>query len=398
MALLLGARGEDLLERRGTVELVEQLRQGLYASMANLSAGDEELLLLGVREALDEELAAEQRCREEFSRALDDADQAGDIQELILVQDRLRTMATDHFRRRGSVTAYHLLRTAALDRITVAALRMTASQMVDGGVEPPAGRWCWMALGAAGRGEVSRFDACDFLLVHGENEAGGAFVGFSSRAAAMLERLGIGSRAGITPSSTTWRGSLAEWRQRIVARAAEGGDDQEWLVRLADLRLVAGNPSLAAEMVNQVRFALSLQIDPLRETARRTAMLQSGFDFFGRLRTEQGLFNLAIYGMVPIVANVRIMTVRFDIQETATTERIRGLLYLGRIDVELAERLLRAWHCFCRHAVRGETAGEIGILVDVEGLGEDAQYELHTSLEAVGTLQKIVYSSISGQG
>lgn len=172
----------------------------------------------------------------------------------------------------------------------------------------------------------------------------------------------------------------------------------EWLVRLADLRLVAGDPSLAAEMVNLVRSALSVQIDPLREIARRTAMMQSGFDFFGRLRLERGMFNLALYGIGPLVANVRIMTVRFDIQETATTERIRGLLYQGRIDVELAERLLRAWNCFYRHGIRREIAGENGILVDTEEFGEDAERELHASLEAVGSLQKIVYSSISGQG
>lgn len=398
MALLLGARGEDLLTRRGTAEFVEQVRQGLYARMAHLSAGDEELLLLGVRGALEEELEAEQRCREEFSRALDEADQAGDIQELILVQDRLRAMAADYFRRRGSVTAYHLMRTVALDRVTGAALRMTANQMAEGGVELPSGRWCWMALGAAGRGEVSRFDACDFLLVHEDGEAGASYVGFCSRAAVLLERLGIGSRAGITPASSSWRGTLAEWRQRIAARAVEGGEDLEWLVRLADLRLVAGDPSLAAEMVNLVRFALSLQIDPLREIARRTAMMQSGFDFFGRLRVDRGMFNLALYGIGPIVANVRIMTVRFDIQETATTERIRGLLYQGRIDVELAERLLRAWHCFCRHAIQREIAGENGILIDIAEFGDEAEHELHSSLEAVGSLQKIVYSSISGQG
>lgn len=398
MALLLGARGEDLLTRRGTAEFVEQVRKDLYARMAHLSAGDEELLLLGVRGALEEELAAEQRCREEFSRALDEADQAGDIQELILVQDRLRAMAADHFRRRGSVSAYHLLRTAALDRVTAAALRMTVTQMAEGGVELPAGSWCWMAVGAAGRGEVSRFDACDFLLVHGESEAGLSLVGVSGRAAVLLERLGIGSRAGITPASSSWRGSLAEWRKRISARTAEGGEDLEWLVRLADLRLVAGDPSLAADMVNMVRAALTAQLDPLREIARRTAMMQSGFDFFGRLRQEKGMFNLALYGIGPLVANVRIMTVRFDIQETATVERIRGLLYQGRIDVELAERLLRAWHCFCRHAVKGEVAGENGILIDAEGFGDEAEYELHSSLEAVGSLQKIVYSSVSGQG
>ena len=398
MALLLGARGEDLLTRRGTAEFIEQVRHDLYARMAHLSAGDEELLLLGVREALEEELAAEERCREEFSRALDEADHAGDVHELIPVQDRLGALAAEHFRRRGSVTAYHLLRTAALDRVTAAALRMTMNQMAEGGVGLSSVRWCWMAVGAAGRGEVSRYDVCDFLLVHGESEAGSSFVGFSSRAAALLERLGIGSRGGTTPASSSWRGSLPEWRRRIAARAVEGEGDLEWLVCLADLRLVAGDASLAAEMVNLVRASLTFQIDPLREIARRTAMMQSGFDFFGRLRLERGMFNLGLYGITPLVANIRIMTVRFDIQETGTTERIRGLLYQGRIDVELAERLLRAWHCFCRHAVQREIAGKDGIFVNIEEFSADAEYELHTSLEAVGSLQKIVYSSVSGQG
>lgn len=398
MALLLGARGEDLLTRRGTAEFIEQMRQGLYAHMAQMTAGEEELLLLGVKGALEEELAAEKESREEFSRVLDETDGVEDVQGVILVQDRLRAMAADQFRRNGSVTAYHLLRTVSLDRITMAVLRMIASQMSAGGVGGPAGRWCWMALGAAGRGEVSRFDVCDFLLVHEENEAGPSFVGFSGRSAALLERLGIGSRAGITPASSSWRGSLSEWRQRISARGGDGGGDLEWLLGLADLRLVGGDPSLATEMVNLVRAALAPQNDSLREIARRTAMMQSGFDFFGRLRLERGMFNLAYYGIGPLVANVRIMTVRFDIQETGTAERLRELLYQGRIDVELAERLLRAWHCFRRHAVQREIAGEAGIFIDADGLGDDAKRELHSGLEAVGTLQKIVYSSISGQG
>ena len=398
MAILLGAKGEDILSRRGTAEFVEQVRQGLYARMAQLSAGDEELLLLGVKDALEEELAADQQGREEFTRTLDEADHVENVQELVLIQGRLDAMAADHFRRRGSVTEYHLLRTASLDRVTAAVLRLTAHQMAVGGVGLPNRNWCWMALGAAGRGEPSRFDVCDFILVHGESEAGLSFVGFSGRAAALLERVGIGSRAGITPASSSWRGSLAEWRQRITARAVEEGGDQEWLVRLADLRLVAGEPSVAAEMVSLVRAALTAQIDPLREIARRTAMMQSGFDFFGRLRVERGMFNLSLYGIGPLVANVRIMTVRFDVQETGTTERIRGLLYQGRIDVELAERLLRAWHCFCRHSIQREIGGENGTLIDTEGFDEDAERELHDCLEAVGRLQKIVYSSISGQG
>lgn len=399
MPLFLGAKGEDVLTRRGTANFLARMREELYRRMALLSPGEELALLQGVEGALRREIDWEERVTAEFGRELDELDAADDAPRLAGALGRLRAMAAEHFRRRGSVPAFHLLCTAAVDRAAAAALRLALRWMEEIGPGAPSSPWCWMALGEVGRGEATGFSSCDCLLVHGAEgaEEAATFAGLAGRAAAILNELGLASRTGIVPSLPSWRGSMNEWRGRITTRAVEGDGDLEGLVRLADMRLVAGDPALAAGMVNLVRAMLSHHRELLRETARRTAMMQSGFDFFGRLRLERGgehrgKFNLGLYGIEPLVANVRVLTVRFDVPETGTMERIRGLLAGARIDVDLAERLLHAWHAFGRYAV------EEGGFVAPGELAETELDELKWGLEAVGSLQKIVHSSVAGEG
>ncbi|WP_298266918.1 putative nucleotidyltransferase substrate binding domain-containing protein [Geobacter sp.] len=407
MPIFMGAKGEDVLSRRGTADFLARLRQELYGRLAHLPPGEDLALLAGLEEKLREEIASEERFSGEFSRELAELDEAGDSASLTTLLQRLRAMAAEHFRRHGSVPAFHLLCTAAVDRAVAAAVRLTLRWMEEIGPGAPSSPWCLMAIGEVGRGEASLFSLCDLLQIHGSDGAEEApiFAGFAGRISALCEEIGLASRTGIGPSLPAWRGSMADWRSRITARCTEGGEDMEGVVRMADLRLVAGNPSLAAAAVNLVRAMLDYHREPLREAARRTAMMPSGFDFFGRLRVERGgahrgEFNLGLYGIEPLVALVRVLTVRFDVSETGTVERIRGLLQGGRIDVELAERLLFAWHALGGLAVaeeigRGERAG--GLFVSPGTLSEHALEELKRSLEAVGTLQKMVYSSVSGQ-
>ncbi|RNC66616.1 MAG: nucleotidyltransferase [Desulfuromonadales bacterium] len=400
MPLFLGAKGEDVLTRRGTVEFVQRFRQGLYGAMAELPVAGELALLQGVKEALAAELAFEAGHGEQVRSALDEAAESASVTELSALRERLRGLADEHFRRRGSVPVYHLLCTAAADRLAAAALRLAALWQEQAGFGAPPAPWCWMAIGSVGRGETSLAGDGDFLLIHG-GEGAAAFVGFAARGAGMMEQMGLAGSVGITPSTPAWRGSIADWRKRVTARVAHGDGDLDGLIRLADLRLVAGDPNLAGEMVNLIRSMLSFHREPLHEMARRVAMMPSGFDFFGRLRLERGgghrgLFNLGFYGIEPLVDNVRVMAVRFDIPETGTLARLQGLLHERRIDVALAERLLQAWHLFGRHAVGGGISGAAGVFVDPETLSERALDELKAGVEAVGALQKIVYSSVTG--
>lgn len=396
MPIFLGAKGEDVLSRQGTADFLARLRRDLHGRMAHLPPGEELALLEGVAGALRDEIAFEERFYDEVGRELVALAEAGGAGSLASPLQRLRGMAADYFSRRGSVAAFHLVCTAVADRAAAAALRLAGPL--------PSVPWCLMGGGAAGRGEGTLFSPGDFLLVHGEE--GEAVAEFAARGAEILCDLGLADRSGGLPSQPTWRGSMAEWRSRLAARLAEGDGELEGLIRLADLRHVTGDASLAAGMVNLVRAMLGYHQEAVREVARRTAMMPSGFDFFGRFRVERGgahrgEFNLGLYGIDPLVAIVRVLTVRFDVPETGTVERIRGLLQGGRIDVELAEQLLFAWHALGKFALAGEIgrggrAG--GLFVSPGSLTAHEQEELKRGLEAVGTLQKMVYSSMSGEG
>ena len=407
MPLMLGATGEDILARRGTTEFIGHLKEALYEALAHLPPGDDLALLEELQGTLDEEIAFEDRFIASFATGLDRIDETAEMAVLTAEQRRLREMVAEYFRRRESVPAVQMLCTTVADRLTVAALRLAVGWMEEGGFGPPPACWCWLVAGRAGRMEMTPFSGCDAILVHeAEGEAAAWFVGFANRAAACLEQLGLAGSLGITPSAPLWRGTMEEWRKRIAARIAEGGSDLEWLMRLADLRYVTGDPTLAAGMVNLVRAMLSAQQAVLRDTGRRVGMLASGFDFFGRLRLERGgehrgRLNVGLYGIMPLVANIRVLTVRHDIPETGTIARIRGLQRERHLDVALAERLLRACHTFGRLAVTAEMAqgsrADGGPYVIPDELSDSELQGLKMGLEAVAAIQRIVYVAFTGE-
>lgn len=404
MPLFLAVKNDDVLSRRGTADFLEGMRRDLFARLKNLPPGDECRLLKGVTETLDMELAFEDAFNLAFPRLLAETETATDVNSLIELQRQLAEKAAEYFRQRGSVPAFDILCTTMTDYLTRGALQLACRWMEEHGPATPAVGWAWLALGALGRGEAGLSGAADFAVIHDgdASEETSFFVGLAGRAAGILERLGLASPGGVTPVGAAWRGSMTDWRKRITSRVTEGDGDLGWLIGLTDLRCVAGDSALAEGMNNLVRSMLAFHRDQFRETARHISMMPSGFDFFGRFRTERigesrGMFNLGYYGISPLVANVRVLAVHAEIPETGTIERIRALLRKGHMDVELAERLLRACHCFGRKraAMGGETSG---IYVDTAVLTEQEEDELKAGIEAVGTLQRLVYTTITGQG
>lgn len=75
----------------------------------------------------------------------------------------------------------------------------------------------------------------------------------------------------------------------------------------------------------------------------------------------------------------------------------------GRLDVDLAERALQAWHLFSRHRLTLELAASPGqdcrdiLNLDLALLNHDDQEQLRTSLETVADLQRHLHVSFGQQ-
>ncbi|KAF0220398.1 MAG: hypothetical protein FD174_1299 [Geobacteraceae bacterium] len=409
MAIFLGARGGDILTWRNVSELASSLKGRMAERMSYLLAGEDMELMEGWKERLDEEIAFEKEFAADFAKALDDLERASD--GLMQLRERLNRMAAGYFERRRSVVALHALCTAFQDRLICRVLRTTEEWMEQNGFGNPPAPYCWLVSGSLGRLEGSLSGNFDSLMVFGETESGGAsyFEDFSRRAAAALESLGMKSRTDIIPAHPSWRGSMADWRLRLNEGLSGERRNEAiaCLVTLADLRHLYGDEGTAAEMTNLVRGLLDYhRHGALRDISKSASEMPIGLDFFGRLRVDKsgnhrGEFNLEQFALTPLIMNICVMAIRHEVAATGTVDRIKGVLERGRLGVELAERLLMAYHDFASlkvfQEIRGGAAEAEGVFLNPDDMSEAEERNLKNGMEAVVNLQRIVYQTFAEQ-
>ena len=435
MAIFLGAQGENILASRGVAELVAEIRALTAKKRSELLPDEGIALLKAFQERLEEETAFEERIATEFGRAAEALEHAAHEEDFISLLTRFNQLARDYFRERGSVVAVHTLCNAYRDGLVRKALQRTEESLeLDGMGRPPA-PYCWLVSGSAGRLEQTFcVDSSSFLISGDVADAGpGYFDEFASRAAAFMEKVGLLPGEGSAPEmNALWRGNRKEWRKEIVEnflpRERKGLAE---LLGRADLRLIHGDAALAEETVNVVRSmlafhpgelkdtttslamasmaraALSFPVPALREMGKRIAETPTGLDFFGRLKVEKtgrqrGRFDLEQYALVPLITNIRMLAIEYELAETGTIARIKRLQSDGRLSVDLAERLLGAYHEFTRlkllRQIDEGCESERTCCIDPHTLSEDEDQRLRAGLETVSDLEKIAYRHFTEQG
>ncbi|SNB48001.1 putative nucleotidyltransferase substrate binding domain-containing protein [Geobacter sp. DSM 9736] len=403
MALFLGGSGEDILSWRAVADLVKDLDEVLARERAGMLGGEEVPLLVELRRRLADELSFEKEFASDLSKALAAVDEAEDLLSQL---EGFALFARSHFERRRSVVAFHEICSALQRRIICRVLRQAEEWVAQHGFGSPPGRYCWFAVGSAGRGEGTLYSGCDSLLVYDGNqgERNSFFSVFARKAEDLLGQLGLQSR--MTPSDFSWQGSMGEWRTRVSEGMAGGGRGDELAVflELADLHPLCGDAGLAEEMLTLVRGMLSFHLGSLRHVARILSEMPTGLDFFGRLRVEKsgdhrGLFNVEQYAVVPLVSNVRVLAIRCGVTATSTVDRIKGIMENGPVSVELAERLLFGFHELNAHLISLENLhGAHTVFLDPEQLSESEERALRGSLDALVNLQRVVYQTFTEHG
>jgi CBS domain-containing protein len=402
MAIYPGVKGGDILAWRGVSELVTGLQEQIARRMISLLPGEEIELLRRVQGRFDEELAVEERFAAEFARLAGGLKQAEYEDELPRLHDRFTQLAADYFRERGSVLGLHSLCSGFRDELVRKALHF-AEQVTEAGARP--GPYCWLSGEAAGRGEQSLRVNADYFLIYRDTgeDAARRFERFSYQAVAILERCGL-----MTPGQRTaavkklWRGSVDDWQRWLDKEFSREGEPRFSIIcRLADLRSLHGDGVLSAEVAELSRERLKQETAAasFRLLAKKAVGMPVALGMFGGFRVERsgahkGCFNLDRLAVDPLVMNIRVFSIASELSATGTVDRIKQLLEGGRLDVNLTERLLMAFHEFGRHQIRLEMAakgGNGGLFLDPDELTEPDQEKLKNGLEAVVNLQKIIF-------
>jgi CBS domain-containing protein len=269
-----------------------------------------------------------------------------------------------------------------------------------------------VALGPAGRQEFTPFCPLQFMLVHGQ--AGDAEGRLIERFATLLhegfQACGLLVDEVVTPRNGKWRGTLSEWGQRLVNVLAHGKYSEVIeILRLADQTHLHGTAESGSSFSQLSLATLAASPVARNNLVSRVVALSNGIGMMGGLRFEKsgpfrGQFALLENAMQPLSASLSALALLKRLETTTTPRRVRELLWRRELNVDMAERLLQAWHML--HELRLVREGGVQpdwsnaspLHLDIEQLSVAEQEALRESLEAVGNIQRHVGLNFSGTG
>jgi len=258
----------------------------------------------------------------ELDRAIDRADS----HELRDIHDDLNRIEMERFLLTSSVSSLHQSCTHYRDVLAKRAMILVAAEMEAAGRPLPSIPFALVSMGSDGREEQTLITDQDYLIVYGDGGGEAAdyyFLDYSNLLVDRLEEAGFQRcTGGIMPSNQTWRGSLSQWRKRLLSIVRYEVEDYAKnmmdLIVLSDARYVAGDRSLANELVTMIRDMERDYSRVLWGMAKAATEMKLALGFLKRLWTEssgehKGEFNLKLLAWAPLVMNVRILSINQSI-------------------------------------------------------------------------------------
>ena len=398
MALLL-AKGEDFASWRGVEEFAVAYREAaVRLATRKHPEGIAQLLelmedLIG---AVDQENSAMQH---ELDRLVDELAHASEQGQLRSLLTGFYEHAYHHFTRFGSPVALFSMSETFLKALAACCLRLARNQ-----IEEPLPPVALLVMGPAGRREATRFCRVQLALVWDGEVSEALMLQLGEELVAWLRVCGVALEETITPLNPDWRGSLEQWQDRFES-AANRQDQWELieLLRLADRTVLVGEDSVADRFGALCQTCLS-QRSFVGNLVERCLTLSNGIGMMGSLKLaksgpHRGGFSLLDHAFMPLAAAVDGLCLMYGVDLVGTPERLRGLVRIGKLDVDLAERTLHAWHCFSEHrlvleqsALPGQDCRDILHLMPSALSAADSE-RLRLSLETVADLQRYLQVS-----
>lgn len=422
MPMLLGTKGEEILQWRASKDLLEELKAGLALKWGRSTVREAGEFLEGLIDSLDEELSYESQLSSELASLNREVAAAGAPEELGPIDARHREVLSAHFSRRGSVLALCGARNAMHDALLCRAAALAEERMLGLG-QGQAPIYALLCSGDRGRDEQTLYGRNRYILLHELDSP--RFSLFSRQLVNALLKAGL-----VDGEYALWHGSLGQWRDwlsegekprresprdalsPIPPFAVPGRQsppplpEGEWrLEAMTDLCQVAGFEPLA----EKARAAAGSAVQGLKgrdyffQLARGVIHLPLALGHFGRWRLERegehkGEIDVERLALAPLVMAVRVMAVHAGVHEGGTPARVRSLLYKGFLDVDLASRVLKAFQCLMQLKIQSEIRTERhGGFANPEEFTLEKDERVRAAVETVLNLQKIAYQRLVGQ-
>ncbi|MBP7063766.1 DUF294 nucleotidyltransferase-like domain-containing protein [Ferrovibrio sp.] len=211
--------------------------------------------------------------------------------------------------------------------------------------DPAPAPWCLLMLGSGGRGESLLVPDQDNAIIQaGSSEDDGWYARAGKRISDLLDTAGIPyCKGGVMAMNTAWRGAQGQWRARVVEWVRRHSAEALLNVDIFfDLQPIHGERRLGEQLRSEALAAARASPLFLRLLAEQAAQIHPAIGLFGRLVEKEGLVDLKLGGLLPLVSAARCMALKLGLPATATQARLRGAAELGHISTEDLEGLLKA--------------------------------------------------------
>ena len=260
----------------------------------------------------------------------DEINQANDVHRLAAAWAKLTSVASALAAESLSARDVAAVISHQVAELTRRACVLAEQSLQQSGRGDPPCPYAFVVLGSAGRGESLLAMDQDNALVFADGAPDGAdswFEALAIRVAAMLHDVGVPyCKGGVMAKNPQWRGSLAVWRERIddwVRRS--NPQDLMSLDIFFDLYGVHGEAELADTLWRGAFDAAKGNASFAKLLIEAAGAIESGRNWFGGIRTEEGRIDLKKAGLFGIVSAARALAICHHVVEHSTPARLNGI-------------------------------------------------------------------------
>ncbi len=411
MALLVSAKGNDVLAWRAAGDFTATFRQQLLARLEFCKSGEGEQLLASAGQALDELVAENDSFILRCKTILDEVSVCTDHSRFKEFTDAYFTTLYEHVGIHHSATAFYELSDRFLRVLSGTIMRQARVTLGKAAENLP--QLKLIALGPAGRQEFSPFCPFHTMLIHGDVDS--VDRGAVNRLGQLIHEgfaaCGFLIDEKVSPFNEAWCGSPADWRKRLLQWLDQGEfDDLIDFFRLSDQSLLYQDEGFDDDFFQLFVSHLKKYRAAMDFLVTRVQGLSHGIGILGGMRFEKkgpyrGRFALLDNGLHPLSAAISALALIKNLSAASTPQRIREVLWKRKLNVDMAERLLHAWHALhelrlLREAGKHPVWSDEGALhLEIDDLSDSEQATLRESLETVGVIQRhvgLTYNSMEG--
>jgi len=392
-------------------EFVARLMGKVRGFLAFFDAGKADEFLEILKTVVENNISWMEELNSLEGRLLQRISETDDCRELGAIHTDLNSLEMERFLKLPSVPALHKCCTDYRDFLAARAMVIVAAEMAANGSPSPDLPCALVSMGSDGREEQTLITDQDYLIVYGDGggaEADDWFRRFSELLVERLVEVGFKKCTGdIMPSNPTWRGSVTQWRKKLIAivryEYEDYGKNLMDLIVLSDARYVAGEKRLADELVELIRGLEKDYFQVLWGMAKAATEMKLAIGFLKRFSTEgtgehRGEFNLKLLAWAPLVMNVRIISINQGIPVTSTLGRIATLEKEGSFSESMAAGLKDAYHILTRYRILLQIKVIKGIQNDSYYLNPyqlpaDEREKIRQALLKIEDLQKVIHTN-----